>query len=69
MSVAINNMFCVMRVVNSSSEPMTVSEIANKTFLNARTIQRHAMRLATEGLIDFKYSGYKYSYMRKGLRV
>lgn len=69
MSLAINNMFCIMRVINNSNEPMTVSQIAEKTLLNVRTVQRHAMRLANEGLDDIRYSGYKYSYMRRGLKV
>lgn len=69
MSLAIDNMFCIMCVINASNEPMTVSDIAPKTFLHSRTVQRHAMKLATEGLIDFKSDGYKYHYMRKGLKV
>lgn len=66
MSLAIDNMFCIMHVINASNEPMTASDIADKTFLNNRTVQRHAMRLATEKLIDFKTDGYKYHYMKIG---
>lgn len=69
MSIAIDNMFCVMRVINNSNQLMTAAQIADKTFLNVRTVQRHAMRLASEGLVDYKHNGYKYSYMKRGLKV
>ena len=71
MSVAIENMFRVMRVINASNEPMGTAEIAAKCFLEVRTVQRRAFRLAEEGLIDFRMrkNNKDYEYMRKGLKV
>lgn len=69
MSVAIDNMFCIMRVINASNEPMTPSQISKKTLLNKRTVQRHAMRLAREELIDFKSRSHGFLFMRRGLKV
>ncbi|MFZ2843349.1 hypothetical protein [Psychrobacter sp.] len=69
MSGPVDNMFCVMRVINASNEPMTPRQIADKTFLNVRTVQRHAIRLASEGLIEFKHRKNGFLFMRRGLRV
>lgn len=69
MSLAIDNMFCIMRVINASNEPMTPRQIAAKTFLNVRTVQRHAIRLASEGLIEFKHRKNGFLFMRRGLKA
>lgn len=68
MSVAIENMFCVMRVINASNEPMTPRQISDKTMLNVKTVQRHAIRLASEGLIGFKHRKNGFLFTRRGLR-
>lgn len=68
MSLAIDNMFCIMRVVNDSNEPMTPHQISEKTFLNKRTVQRHAMRLATEGLIELKSRSHGFFIYEKRIK-
>jgi len=68
----LDKVFCIMRVVNSSNKPMTVERITVETQLQPRMIQRYAMRLASEGLIDFRNKpsgGRGFEYYRKGLRV
>lgn len=71
MSNAINELFCVMRVINESNEPLCPEQIVAKTWLNLTAVRFYARRLCEEGLIEMiphKKDGGHY-YMRKGLRV
>lgn len=71
MSNAINELFCVMRVVNTSNEPLCPEQIVAKTWLNLTAVRLYAKRLYEEGLIEIatlREDGHHY-YMRKGLRT
>lgn len=58
-----------MRLINSSNQTLNPKEIECKTDMNVRTVQRHALRLAEEGLIDFRNRSNGYEFMRKGLKI
>ena len=71
MSNAINELFCVMRVINESNDPLCPEQICAKTWLNLTLVRFYARRLCEEGLIEItinKKDGRHY-YMRKGLRT
>lgn len=69
MNGSIEKMFRIMRLINSSNQPLSSKEIADKTDMSIRTVQRLALRLAEEALIDFGNRSQGYEFMRKGLKV
>ncbi len=71
MSIPIENLFCVMRVINASNTPLTVDQIKTKTWLSVSTVRRYTNRLDKEGLIDVKVdkATRHHLYMRRGLKV
>lgn len=54
MSDTIDKFLQIMRLVNSSDQPVSAKQIADKTKINVRTVQRHAQRLVDEGLVTLK---------------
>lgn len=69
MSGPVEKIFRIMRLINKSDTPLSPKEIAEKTDMSVRTVQRHALRLTEEGLIDFGNRNNGYEFMRKGLKV
>ena len=69
MSKTIDTLFSIMHLINKSESPITAEEIANHNSIDVsvRTVQRHAMRLATERLVGFKCIEEKrdYDYTKK----
>ncbi|ALF60297.1 helix-turn-helix domain-containing protein [Psychrobacter urativorans] len=69
MNGPIEKIFRIMRLINSSNQPLNPREIADKTDMNIRTVQRLALHLTEEGLIDFGNRSNGYEFMKKGLKV
>lgn len=69
MSKTVDTLFKIMHLINNSDKPLTAEEIANHNSVDVsvRTVQRHAMRLATERLVGFKCIEEKrdYDYTKK----
>ena len=67
MSKTVDTLFKIMHLINNSDNPLTAEEIANSIDVSVRTVQRHAMRLATERLVGFKCIEEKrgYDYTKK----
>lgn len=71
MNGPVEKTFRIMRLINNSDRALNIKEIAAQTDMDVRAAQRHAMRLAKEGLIDFKNNrdGRGFKYMKQGLKV
>lgn len=70
-ALGVNELFCVMRIINASNEPLCPEQIVAKVWLNLTIIRFYAKRLYEEGLIEIatlREDGRHY-YMRKGLTV
>lgn len=65
MKSAIDKFLAVFRLVDNSEQPLSAKQIADKTNLNIRTVQRHAQRLVDENLIGLSNientKGYKFT--------
>lgn len=47
-------LFHIRDTINQSEQPLTFTDIESITDIKIRTVQRYAMRLATERLVDFR---------------
>ncbi len=54
MSKTLDNLFLIRSVINNSEEPLSISDIEDISGIKKRSVQRYAMRLANENLVDFK---------------
>jgi len=69
---SLDNLFNIRAIINDSKQPLIITDIVEITGLSRRTVQRYAMRLATEGLVDFNVKnrgrndvgGMGYEFMR-----
>lgn len=50
----LDKFFNIREFIINSPEPVNAIAISNGTGYNVRTVQRHVMRMATEGLVGFK---------------
>lgn len=69
MNGPVEKLFRVLRLINNNDEPMSPQQIAAETEMNVRTVQRHALRLAEEGLIDFGNRANGYQFMKRGTKI
>ena len=68
-NTTIDKFFIVRDFIQESDVPVSIIQISDATGFGIRTIQRFAMRLATEGLVNFKGSksnSYVYYGIGKG---
>lgn len=64
---SIDKLFSVLNHINKSEKPLNTIDISSELGYSVRTVQRLAMRLATEGLVDFKAGGKNtYVYFKLG---
>lgn len=70
MCVTLDRLFEIKSIIDNSETPITVNEIAELTDIKIRSIQRFAMRLATERMVKFRVrdttsvgKGYEYMHI------
>lgn len=63
----LDNFFDIRDIINKSDVPLSITDISEKTGMSVRTVQRYAMRLASERLVDFRARegrmGYEYMHL------